>query len=234
MLCRVTESGRMELTWYGRTCIRLRGRDAVVVTDAYPAIVGPTGRGLTGDIVTLSHPDDEALPRPKRSASRNGKASLPTSLDSAVLLDGPGEYEIRDVLLTGVRTYRDDDRGSQRGKGVAFAVELDGVHTIHLGDIGHLLTQEELSEIGTVDVACVPIGGALSATKAAELVAQLDPKIVVPMPLSDEAASEEALRKFFHEMGAEAVTPVSKLAITSTNLPDETTTVLLESRGKSA
>jgi L-ascorbate metabolism protein UlaG (beta-lactamase superfamily) len=222
----------MEVTWYGRTCIRLRGRDAVVVTDAYPSIVGPTGRGVTGDIVTLSHPDDTPPPKSRRSASRNGKTSLPTSLDSAIVLDGPGEYEIRDVLLTGVRTYRDDDKGSQRGKGVAFAVELDGVHTIHLGEIGHLLTQEELSEIGTVDVACVPIGGALSATKAAELVAQLDPKIVVPMALSEERAGDEALAKFFHEMGAEAVTPVGKLAITASNLPDETTTVLLESRGK--
>jgi L-ascorbate metabolism protein UlaG (beta-lactamase superfamily) len=223
----------MELTWYGRTCIRLRGRDAVVVTDPYPSLVGPTGRGLTGDIVTLSHPDDEPAPRPKRSASRNGKTSLPTSLDSAVLLEGPGEYEIRDVLLTGVRTYRDEENGRQRGKGVAFAVELDGVHTIHLGDIGHLLTQEELSEIGTVDVACVPIGGALSATKAAELVAQLDPKIVVPMPLGENGGGEQALARFFHEMGAEAVTPVGKLSIMASNLPAETTTILLESRSKS-
>ena len=48
----------MELTWYGRTCVRLRGRDAVVVADPYPSIVGPTGRGITGEIVTYSHPHD--------------------------------------------------------------------------------------------------------------------------------------------------------------------------------
>ena len=47
---------RMELTWYGRTCIRLRGKDAVVVNDPYPAIVGPTGRGITGDVVTYQPP----------------------------------------------------------------------------------------------------------------------------------------------------------------------------------
>jgi L-ascorbate metabolism protein UlaG (beta-lactamase superfamily) len=55
----------MELSWYGRTCIRLRGRDAVVVADPYPSIVGPTGRGITGDVVTFSHPDDSPLPRRK-------------------------------------------------------------------------------------------------------------------------------------------------------------------------
>ena len=55
----------MELTWYGRTCVRLKGRDAVLVADAYQAVVGPTGRGITGDIVTYSHPDDAPLPRAK-------------------------------------------------------------------------------------------------------------------------------------------------------------------------
>ena len=29
----------MEVTWYGRTCIRLRGKDAVVVADPYQAVV---------------------------------------------------------------------------------------------------------------------------------------------------------------------------------------------------
>ncbi|MDF2735428.1 MAG: hypothetical protein K0S97_2051, partial [Chloroflexota bacterium] len=51
----------MEMTWYGRTCVRLRGKDAVVVADPYQAVVGPTGRGITGDIVTFSHHDDTPL-----------------------------------------------------------------------------------------------------------------------------------------------------------------------------
>ena len=76
----------------------------------------------------------------------------------------------------------------------SFVVEVDGVHTIHLGEIGHLLTEEKLGDIGPVDIACVPLGGALSPTKAAALIAQLDPKIVVPMPLcEDEADCAEAL-----------------------------------------
>ena len=178
----------MELTWYGRTCIRLRGKDAVVVADPYPAVVGPTGRGITGEIVTFSHPDDKPLPKAKGKLSRDGKTVLPTSLEDAFVLDGPGEYEVRDVLVTGVRTYRDDTRGAERGRQTAFVVELDGMHTIHLGDIGHLLTEEKLGDIGPVDIACVPVGGALSATKAAELIAQLDPRIVVPMPVCDDEA----------------------------------------------
>jgi L-ascorbate metabolism protein UlaG (beta-lactamase superfamily) len=225
----------MELTWYGRTCIRLRGRDAAVVADPYPAIVGPTGRGITGEVVTYSHPDDTPPNRAKGKGrlSRDGQTVLPTSLEGAFVLDGPGEYEVRDVLVTGVRTYRDEAKGAIRGRQTAFAVELDGVHTIHLGDIGHLLTEEKLGDIRPVDVACVPIGGALSATRAAELIAQLDPRIVVPMPVcEDESACEDALATFFHEMGGAAGPAVAKLSVTPTSLPAETTTVRLEARGK--
>ncbi len=224
----------MEVQWYGRTCIRLRGKDAVVVADPYQSVVGPTGRGITGDIVTFSHPDDTPLARgkPKGRLSRDGTTLIPSSLDAAFVLDGPGEYEVKDVLVTGVRTYRDDARGTERGKGVSFVLEVDGVHTMHLGDIGHLLSEEKLADLGPVDIACVPLGGSLSPTRAAALVAQLDPRIVIPMPLcEDEADCAEALAKFFHEMGAEPVSQ-PKLSVTATSLPAETITVLLESRGK--
>jgi len=223
----------VELSWYGRTCIRLRGRDAVVVHDAYQSIVGPTGRGITADISTYSHADDAPLAKAKGKPSRDGQTMLPSSLDESFVLDGPGEYEVKEVLITGVRTYRDDARGKDRGHNVAFVTELDGIHTIHLGDVGHLLTEEKLADIGPIDVACIPIGGSLSATRAAELIAQLDPKLVVPMPVcEDESACEEALAKFVHEMGGAATAPQAKLTITTSSLPGETTTVRLESRGK--
>jgi L-ascorbate metabolism protein UlaG (beta-lactamase superfamily) len=224
----------MELTWYGRTCVRLRGKEAVVVADPFQSVVGPTGRGITADIVTFSHPDDRPLKKGKGKTSRDGRTLLPSSLDDAFVLDGPGEYEVKEVLLTGVRTYRDDARGSEAGKQVSFVIEVDGVHTIHLGDIGHLLTEEKIGDIGSVDIACVPLGGSLSPTSAAALIAQLDPRIVVPMPIcDDDAECVGALKKFFHEMGAEPTTQ-PKLSVTPSSLPAETTTVLLESRGKQA
>jgi L-ascorbate metabolism protein UlaG (beta-lactamase superfamily) len=222
----------MEITWYGQTCVRLRGRDAVVVADAYQSIVGPTGRGITADIATYSHPDDAPLAKGKGRRTRDGKTVMPSSLEQAFALDGPGEYEVKDVLLTGVRTRRDDDSGTGRRPGTAFVVELDGLHTIHLGDIGSLLTEDELGDIGSIDIACVPVGGSLTATRTAELIAQLDPRIVVAMPVCpEESDCAEALGKFFHEMGGEP-TPQPKLSVTISSLPSETTAVLLESRGK--
>lgn len=223
----------MELSWYGRTCIRLRGKDAVVAADAYQSVVGPTGRGITADIVTFSHPDDAPLARAKGRTTRDGATHLPASLEDAFVLDGPGEYEIRHVLVNGVLTFRDDKRGAEHGRNVVYVMELDGIHTAHLGVIGHLLTEEKVGEVGSVDVVCVPIGGALSATKAAELVAQLGPRIVVPMPVGEiDKDGRDPMARFLHEMGATDAAPQQRLSITPSSLPTETTTFLLEQRGK--
>ena len=135
------------------------------------------------------------------------------------------------VLITGVRTFRDEQKGAERGLNTSFVVELDGIHVVHLGDVGHVLTEDELEEIGAVDVVCVPIGGALSSARAAELVAQLDAKLIVPMALDGEAGSG-ALDRFLHEMSVKQGDLAPKLSVTTSSLPHETTVVQLEPRGR--
>jgi L-ascorbate metabolism protein UlaG (beta-lactamase superfamily) len=233
----------MEIVSFGDTCLRLRGREGIVAADAFPRIVGPTGRGLTADIVTFSHADaqatlglaggpTESAADGRRKASKRDGQRVPTSLETAFVLDSPGEYEVHHVLVSGVRTYRDDSAGADRGSNVSFVFELDGVHVAHLGDIGHLLDQEQLGEIGQVDVVCVPIGGALAAARAAELVAQLDANLIVPMPL-DGANGTAELERFLHEMSVTTSDPQPKLSVSASSLPAETTVVLLDPRGRS-
>jgi L-ascorbate metabolism protein UlaG (beta-lactamase superfamily) len=157
---------------------------------------------------------------------------IPTSLESAFLLDSPGEYDVHTILVTGVRTYRDEKHGEERGFNTCFVYELDGIHIIHLGDVGHLLDEDELGEIGTVEVVCVPVGGSLPAAKAAELVAQLDARLVVPMTLEGQSGAKAELDRFLHEMSVQHGEPVPKLSVTHSSLPTETTVVLLEPRGR--
>lgn len=231
----------MEISWFGEACVRLRAREGTVAADAYRTVVGPTGRGLTADIATYSHPDADLGSggdgRSREPGHTRSSVIRPTSLDRAFALDGPGEYEVHGVLVNGVRTYRDDAKGAERGGNVAFVYELEAIHVVHLGDIGHLLTEDQLGEIGSVDVVCVPVGGSLPAARAAELVAQLDAKLVVPLAHGTDGPAEapaggSALDRFLHEMGVQHPQPQPKLSITPSSLPDETTLVLLEARAR--
>ena len=98
----------MEITWFGETCVRLKGREGVVAADAFRSIAGPTGRGMTADIVTYSHADEAEPAKAGTRAAKSGAAASdglgvvrPTSLESAFPLDAPGEYEVHEVLVTG-------------------------------------------------------------------------------------------------------------------------------------
>jgi L-ascorbate metabolism protein UlaG (beta-lactamase superfamily) len=227
----------MEITYYGRTCMRIRGREATIAYDPYTSIIGPTGRGMSADIVTLSHPDDAPLSRVKgRLAPRDGRTPIATSLDAAVVLEGPGEYEVKSVLITGVRSYRDAHRGPAARYNTVFCTEIDGVHVVHLGDHAEGLGNEQLKELPGSDVVFVPVGGALSVNAAAALISQLAPKIVIPMPVSDDPAkAAAAIKAFCKEEGLSAPpAPQQKLAVTISSLPEETTTLILEARGEGA
>ena len=222
----------MEIIWYGEGCVRFRGREGTVVADAFRSVLGPTGRGVTADIATFSHLEPGA--EPARSGDGEGPPVVPpASLQNAFVLHGPGEYEVHDVLVTGVRTYRDDALGAQRGENVCFVYELEGIHAAHLGDIGHLLNEDMLGEIGTTDIVCVPVGGALNPARAAELVAQLDARLVVPLPLHEGPTEGGVLARFLHEMGVSEAVPQPRLVVSPSTIPDETTLVLLEPRGRS-
>jgi L-ascorbate metabolism protein UlaG (beta-lactamase superfamily) len=226
----------MEISWYGGTCVRFKGREGVVVADPYRSVVGPTGRGLTGDIVSFGHADDttssqRGTPSKAGVASRHLGVAVPTSLESAFVLDSPGEYEVHDVMVTGVRTFRDGERGAARGLSTAFVYELDGLFAAHLGDLGHVLDADTLRELGHVDVVCVGVGPHLPAALAAEIITQLDATLIVPLPV-DDAAADGDLGRFLKEMSVTDPQPVPKLNVTISSLPSETTVVVLEPRGR--
>jgi L-ascorbate metabolism protein UlaG (beta-lactamase superfamily) len=229
----------MEITWYGGSCARLRGREGVVAADPFRSIVGPTGRGLTADIVSYGHPDGSVVTgrgaKTKAGVtSRQLGVPLPTSLEKAFVLDAPGEYEVHDVMVTGVRTFRDNELGAARGQSVAYVYELDGVYAAHLGEVGHKLDQDTVREVGHVDVVILGIGPQLNAAHAAEIVGQLDAHLVVPLPLTEAAARPEAdLERFLNEMSATDVQPVPSLKVTISSVPNETAVVLLEQKGRS-
>jgi L-ascorbate metabolism protein UlaG (beta-lactamase superfamily) len=213
----------MDLTWLGHACFRMRGREGIVLTDPPDPKSGHAIPRTEAAVVTISH--DHA-----------GHSSLRSVGGEPVVLRGPGEYEVREVLVTGVGTYHDDEKGSARGANTVFSIRLDDLLICHLGDLGHALPSADLERLGDIDIALVPISGAdtnLSAAKAAEIIHQLEPKVVVPMSYDPDVNKKDTpYERLLHELGVKDLEVVPKLSVSRSSLPENIQVVALDSRAR--
>lgn len=147
------------------------------------------------------------------------------------VIDGPGEYEIADVLINGVRTWPDgagtgDDGGSVRIS-TMFVIDVDELRICHLGDLGQRLTADQVESLGSINILMVPVGGGetIGPNLATEVVSQVEPNIVVPMHYRIEGTQADKLEpvdRFVREMGAESITPIPKLSLNAkSSLPSD-------------
>ncbi|MFC2026350.1 MBL fold metallo-hydrolase [Chloroflexota bacterium] len=209
----------MEISWLGHSCFRLKGKQATIITDPFSPELGYSPGKLTAQIVTVSH-------------KHLGHSYVQGIGGSPRQVTGPGEYEISNVLIIGIATFHDKDSGRLRGKNTAYLIEIDDISICHLGDLGHALTDEQVEELGKIDVLLVPVGGVstINAATAAEIVRQLEPNIVMPMHYKTQALNRELepVETFLKEIGAHDITPQAKLFLAKTGLPLGTQVVLLE------
>jgi L-ascorbate metabolism protein UlaG (beta-lactamase superfamily) len=153
------------------------------------------------------------------------------------VIHGPGEYELRGAMIRGVRTPRIVSPGEGvSAKNTAFVIQVEELSVCHLGDLGKSLTTEQLAPLKDCDIVLVPVGGrcTLGATEAAAVVAQIEPKVIVPMHYATGetrgALELDTVERFCREMGAANVQPQSRLSVSPSSLPNEPTVVLLERR----
>src|SRR3990167_2938476 len=165
----VRYSEGMEITWLGRSCVRIRSKEATVVADPCDKGTGYSLGRPTADVVTVSHSD------PAHSYV-DGVAGQPR------VIEGPGEFEIAGMSVVGVATWRGKEKTPESGRNVAYVFELEDMRVGHLGGIGHVPTSDQIEAMGGVDILLVGVGGgeSLEAAQAAEAVALLEPKIVIP------------------------------------------------------
>jgi len=190
----------------------------VVITDPFPPDSGYSLGKQTANIVTVSHQHPS-------HAYTQGIGGEPR------IIRGPGEYEISGVLIIGIATFHDTQGGQTRGKNTVYVMEIDGISVCHLGDLGHVLTSEQVEEIGDIDVLLLPVGGVstINAAMAAEVIRQLEPEAVVPMHYKTNSMKRELdpVETFLKEMGMEQIEPRPKLNVTKSNLPLSTQVFLL-------
>ena len=209
----------------GQSCFRIKGKYTTIITDPFSADIGYSLGKQKADIVTISH--------------QHSDHNNTTAIDgNPKAVTGPGEYEIIGsneidaVIILGIATFHDNDGGQKLGKNTVYLMELDELSICHLGDLGHILTDEQVEELGDIDVLMVPVGGrtTLDAQAAAELVRKLEPKAVIPMHYQTEASVMELdhVDRFLKEIGVNGIEPQQKLLLSKSNLPQNMQVFLLQ------
>lgn len=203
----------IEITYYGRNCFRLKGRDGAVITDPFPPDSGFTFGKQSAEIVTISQRDESGY------SYAEGVGGSP------MIFDAPGEYEIGGILVTGIASKRPDGAAN-----VIFIHEIDGIRVGHLG----LASNATLEELKDVDVLLLPVGGsnALTPNQAADLMTKIEPKIAIPMnyQVGGETLTLEPLESFLKETGSRPE-PQAKINVSRSGLPQDLTVMVLEPKG---
>ncbi len=205
----------MIITWQGHSCFKIQDKigpeGVTVITDPFNKEVGLKVPNCEADIVTISH---DHFDHNNASALRG----------NPFIINCAGEYDFKGVLIEGIDSYHDDKEGADRGNNIMYRIEIDDISVAHLGDLGHILDNAQLEKLVGTDILLIPVGGhyTLDAKKAVEVIAQIEPRIVIPMhyKIKDLKVDIEGLDKFIKELGLQP-TYEEKLKISKKDLPQE-------------
>lgn len=209
----------MEISLIGHSCFKIKGKELTLVIDPYdPKKVGYKLPNLSADLVLTSHAHED-------------HNFIDGVGDYKLLIETPGEYEMSDVFVYGFKTFHDNKKGAERGVNTIFQIQMDGFSLLHLGDLGHELSQETLEKLTDVDVLMIPVGGTytIDAKTAVKVISSIEPSIIIPMhyqtkDLKGLSNKLQEVKEFLDEFGVEAgsLKEADKLKITSrSDIPEE-------------
>ena len=163
----------MRVKWLGHACFLLTSRDSLrVITDPYAVGGGINYSPIneTADIITVSHRHDDH----SDVSAVKGKPEV---------IESDGIKTVKGIQFKGIATYHDEAQGEKRGLNTIFCFTIDDMKLCHLGDLGHVLSREQVGEIAAVDILFIPVGGffTIDASAATQVCTQLGPKVVIPM-----------------------------------------------------
>ena len=160
----------MKIRWLGHASFIIESEGIKLLTDPFNEKIGYKICDEKVDIVTVSHEhwDHNAV-----------KALTGTPR----IIRNTGIFEVLGYKIQGINSYHDNKQGQLRGSNTIYKIMVEGLNILHLGDLGHVLTDSQVKEIGKVDILLVPVGGCytLDADDAFIVVKQLQPGIVIPM-----------------------------------------------------
>ncbi|HOQ00642.1 MAG TPA: MBL fold metallo-hydrolase [Acetivibrio clariflavus] len=166
----------MKIKWFGHSCFLITSDKGVkIVTDPFDDTVGYKIPEIETDIVSTSH-------------DHYDHNNVNIFGGSPVLVKGTGKINIKGIDITGVKTFHDEEGGRKRGLNTVFKFKVDELDVCHLGDLGHVLTDAQLKELGKVDILLIPVGGTFTIDHiaAVEVMNSLKPQVTIPMHYKTE------------------------------------------------
>ncbi len=212
----------MEISYFGVNCVRHTGKGLAILVDPYAKSSGLPEIKSTNNATLLSAPPAEML--------------QPTE-KSGMIIDGPGEYEIKGAMITGVPARLHIDAPEAQPTATVYSLLFEGLHVGIVGNVEPKLSNDQIEALGQVDVLILPVGGhglTLDATAAVQLISQLEPKFVIPTHYDDGTTKyempQDKVDVFLKEIGA-SPEPQARLRVTTKDLPLETTVIVLQRQG---
>jgi L-ascorbate metabolism protein UlaG (beta-lactamase superfamily) len=136
----------------------------------------------------------------------NENFSPKQSDQQSFVIDLPGEYERNDISIKGIPVHAHTDESGLNA--TMYRIEIDGIRLAIVGHTDAPLSDDDLENIGVIDIAIIPVGGGgytLDARDAATIARQLSPKIVIPTHFADHSfeypVPQEDVSHFIKEMG---------------------------------
>lgn len=161
----------MDITYLGHSSFKIKTKTASVVVDPFDAkTVGLKYSTQEAEIVAITHDHNDHNASDKVGGVKK-------------IIDGPGEYEISGVSIMGYKTFHDSKDGEEKGENTIYVIEAEGLRIVHLGDLGHTLSDDLIDEIGDVDILMIPVGGffTIGPKEATEIISKIEPYFVIPM-----------------------------------------------------
>lgn len=215
----------MTINYLGHSSFKIKSKNATIIFSPFDSkLLGYNFPKSEADIVLI----------PKNNAEYNNLSSIK---GTPFIIKSSGEFEIKEVMILG---FQSNAKTAENDRSIFFRIEIEDVNLVYLGALNSKLTNDQLEQLGWVDILFVPIGGmnTIDVKQAAEIVSRIEPSIVIPMCYFDDDFSDQykdlsKVDRFIDVMGSSIPDKVDNLRISSRDfdqMTDGTKIIVLEKK----
>lgn len=200
----------MVINFYNHSCFKAQSGDIIIVFDPPSKDSKFKAPRFQTDIILISH----------NNLNHNGRDALNLKQESErYVLDLPGEYEIKDILIKGIQSQIENENLVN----TIFTLDIEDMRICHMGDFAENTLRPEVKEtFGKIDILFFPVGGDfLEAKQGAAIVNEIEPAIVIPMHYDASEKNNKKLQEFLKEFSDDQIEHIDKLTVKKKDINEE-------------